>query len=153
MKFYWNKECFNARRRFKSHRTCSDYWLDALFQAPTQASSRCSSYQRRLGTECELSRQAWQVTSHPKSLRTTFVPLRLRQTDDSWLIIAFCLCTTLLRVTLGKLSAPRPPISLTVPSFYNWDVGTVLEVRNLIWDKVDSNWVGRFRNSSKPVSN
>ena len=37
----------------------------------TQASSRYPSYQRRLGTECEFSRQAWQVTSHPKSPRTT----------------------------------------------------------------------------------
>ena len=38
----------------------------------TQASSRYPSYQRRLGTECEFSRQAWQVTSHPKSPRTTW---------------------------------------------------------------------------------
>ena len=153
MQIYWNKECFNARRRLKSHRTCLEYWLDALFQAPTQASSRYPSCQRRLGTQCEFSRQVWEVTSHPKSPRTTFVPLRLlhRQTDDSWLIIAFCLCTTLLRVTLGKLSASH--FTNRSPFFYNWDVGTVLEVRNLIWDKVDSNWVGRFRSSSKPVSN
>ena len=39
----------------------------------TQASSRYPSYQKRLGTECdiEFSRQAWQVTSHPESPRTT----------------------------------------------------------------------------------
>ena len=47
-------------------------------QLRTQASSRYPSYQRRLGTERdseffwgEFSRQAWQVTSHRKSLRTT----------------------------------------------------------------------------------
>ena len=39
----------------------------------TQACSRYPSDQRRLGTErdSEFSRQAWQVTSHPKSPRTT----------------------------------------------------------------------------------
>ena len=48
-----------------------------LFTQPrTQASSRYPSYQRRLGTEGdsilgEFSRQVWQVTSHPKSPRTT----------------------------------------------------------------------------------
>ena len=47
-----------------------------LRQGP--ASSCYPSYQRRLGTECdsaslgELSRQAWQVTSHPKSPKTTW---------------------------------------------------------------------------------
>ena len=48
------------------------YWYEKE-QPRTQASSRYPSYQRRLGTECdgELSRQAWQATSHPKSPRTT----------------------------------------------------------------------------------
>ena len=44
-------------------------------QPRTQACSRYPSGQRRLGTERdslgEFSRQAWQVTSHPKSPRTT----------------------------------------------------------------------------------
>ena len=42
-------------------------------QPHTQTSSRYSSYRRRLGTKCnsEFSQQAWQVTSHPKSPRTT----------------------------------------------------------------------------------
>ena len=39
------------------------------WQLPSPASSRYPSYQRRLGTE--FSRLAWQVTSHPKSPRTT----------------------------------------------------------------------------------
>ena len=46
-----------------------------LLQPRTQACSRYPSGQRRLGTERdslgEFSRQAWQVTSHPKSPRTT----------------------------------------------------------------------------------
>ena len=54
---------------------CFVHWgkKGALPQPRTQASSRYPSYQRRLGTKCdsELSRQAWQVTSHPKSPRTT----------------------------------------------------------------------------------
>ena len=33
-------------------------WHDGLFQPCTQASSRYSSYQKRLGSECEFSRQA-----------------------------------------------------------------------------------------------
>ena len=42
-------------------------------QPRTQASSRYPSNKVRLGTErdIEFSRQAWQVTSHPKSPRTT----------------------------------------------------------------------------------
>ena len=42
-------------------------------QPRTLASSRYSSYQRRLGTQCdsEFSQQAWQVTSDQKSPRTT----------------------------------------------------------------------------------
>ena len=44
-----------------------------LSQPRPQACLRYPSDQRRLGTErySEFSRQAWQVTSHPKSPRTT----------------------------------------------------------------------------------
>ena len=74
----------------------------------TQASSRYPSYQRRLGTECdsvlgELSRQAWQVTSYPKSPRTTgneagVIPffdllLKLRQLSHKFTLACY-LCWT-----------------------------------------------------------
>ena len=49
-----------------------EYRRKILSEQPrTQACSRYPSGQRRLGTEREFSRQAWQVTSHPKSPRTT----------------------------------------------------------------------------------
>ena len=54
----------------------SNWNLEVFVQPRTQACSRYPSDQRRLGTERdsvlgEFSRQAWQVTSHPKSPRTT----------------------------------------------------------------------------------
>ena len=49
-----------------------EYRRKILSEQPrTQACSRYPSGQRRLGTEREFSRQARQVTSHPKSPRTT----------------------------------------------------------------------------------
>ena len=54
----------------------SNWNLEVFVQPRTQACSRYPSDQRRLGTERdsvlgEFSRQAWQVTSLPKSPRTT----------------------------------------------------------------------------------
>ena len=58
------------------HSVRSNWNLEVFVQPRTQACSRYLSDQRRLGTERdsvlgEFSRQAWQVTSHPKSPRTT----------------------------------------------------------------------------------
>ena len=81
----WRRDENHSRQGFCSgirtvistrHSVRSNWNLEVFVQPRTQTCSRYPSDQRRLGTERdsvlgEFSRQAWQVTSHPKSPRTT----------------------------------------------------------------------------------
>ena len=73
MKCYsrWNHKCQPRPQGLSVYQIGGGRREEGLPQPRTQASSRYPSYKRRLGTESEFSRQAWQVMSDPKSPRTT----------------------------------------------------------------------------------